>query len=145
LDVAGGSSRCFEVGGAASVFFSLFGVLDFLGVEADRLCGLTALLGLLVRLGLMLVLLLGGLEPLVSSLSLPLPIVRDLPSGLKHLFGLADLDLDIELDLRASVTSLGLWSLTGQNAPMTRPRIAPHEVMVTDGLYDGFSTTDYNL
>jgi hypothetical protein len=109
--VAGGARRCFVVGGSASDFFliapSLFGVLDFLGLEGDCLLGL---------LGVVLLLFI-GLEPL--GVSLPL----SLPGNFDDLFlGLADLDLCIDLDLRALVISLGLSSFVGLNAPLARRR-----------------------
>jgi hypothetical protein len=117
--VAGGSWRCFVVGGGASDFFfpepSLFGVPNFLGADnEDRLCGLTALLGfLLVGWGLMVVLLLIGLEPLVCSLSLPLPVDLDLPTALDLLLLLDDAGIRIDLDAGALVvSSLGLSSFT---------------------------------
>jgi hypothetical protein len=66
----------------------IFRVLDFLGIEADRLCGVTALLRLLVCLGLLdLIHLIGLEEPIVSSLSLPLP--SDVPNHFDFLLGLA--------------------------------------------------------
>ena len=75
--------------------------------------GLSSFVGvrLLVWLGLLVLLLLIGLESLmVSSLSLPLPIDLEEPPG--------DLNFCIDLDLRAFVTSLGLSSFVRVNATL---------------------------
>ena len=111
LDLASGSLRCFVAGGGVALEFffppySLFAMLSFLEIEADRLCGVKDLLGLLIcLLGYLILLLVIGLDPLVSSLSaLLFPI--DFPNHFDFLLGLADLDVRTDLDLRASESSL---------------------------------------
>jgi hypothetical protein len=118
LDVAGGSLRCFVVGGAASDFFfpqpSLVGVLDFLEVEADpRPCGVKdLLLGLLVCLwGVLLLLLL-----IEISFSLPLPIF--FPSHFDFLLGVDLMGFPTDLDLRPSGSSLALSSSRTLSSPL---------------------------